>query len=86
MNTYNTSDEIVEAIESITGARLQCRGDCGAPFCDGHHPENCSNPAVVLWRDGGQESRIQAFLDANYPDWTESKLWWGIECFERSDN
>ena len=77
---YQTDGRILEAIEAITGGNLDCQGECDNFGCDGMHPENCADDAVTLWRDGGREDEIRAWLDKNYPDWTDdAPLMWGCD-------
>ena len=67
--TYNTDERLLEAIETITGGNLACVGGCNNPLCDGIHPEHCSDPAVVLWREGGRQNELMVWLDKKYPEW-----------------
>ena len=77
---YETDDRLVDAIEAITGGNLGCAGECGQGGCDGSHPEDCADPAVVLWRDGGRENELRTWLDAHRPGWrADAPLPWG-EC------
>ena len=78
MNSYETDEMILEAIEAITGGNLECGGECGNFACDGSHPENCDDPAVQMWCEGGNDEKVRAWLDVNYPSWRdEAPLPWG---------
>ena len=74
-NGYETDDRLLDAIEAISGGSLDC--------ADGTHPENCSNPAVVLWRDGGEDDRLRSWLDEHHPGWRDdAPLPWGSGEFD----
>lgn len=75
---YMTDDRILDCIEALTGGNLECRGECGAPACEGGHPEDCNDPAVKLWADGGRDKELIAWLDKNRPGWRDdAPLCWG---------
>lgn len=75
---YNTDERLLDAIEAVTAGNLDCAGECGQGGCDGDHPENCDDPAVVLWRDGGRETELHAWLDVRRPGWrADAPLPWG---------
>ena len=82
-NRYETDDRLLDAIEAISGGSLDCAGRCENPNCDGTHPENCSDSAVALWRDGGEDDRLRSWLDEHHPGWRDdAPLAWGAEEFE----
>lgn len=77
-NGYNSDERVLEAIEAITGGNLDCNGNCDNEECDGAHPENCGDAAVILWCDGGRENELRAWLDKHYPEWrNDAPLAWG---------
>lgn len=61
-NTYdgfNTSDEIICAIEEITGySLLDENEELG--------PNQNSNPAIQFWSDGSDQEKVLAYINKNY--------------------
>lgn len=78
-----TDNRLLQAIEAISGGDLDCSGDCGNAMCDGGHPENCDDPVMELWREGGRDQEMRDWLDEHYPDWRDdAPLAWGSDEFE----
>lgn len=85
-NGYETDDRLLDAIDAITGGDLDCEGQCGGhvdlnpydPDYRDHCIEDCNDPAVVLWREGGRENELRRWLDKNHPGWrADAPLAWG---------
>ena len=80
---FGTDERLLEAIEAVSGGCLGCSGGCDEQLCDDAHSDYCCDPAVVLWRDGGEDEALRAWLDSHYPEWREdAPLPWGAGEFE----
>lgn len=83
LNALNTSDEILEAIETLTGYEF---GDCD------ENAEQSDDPAYCLWRDsiGKSQSGNEITSDDvvklawSLADPDEDTLFWGCSRFTRN--
>lgn len=77
-DSYRTDRRLMQAIEGITGGNLDCAGECGNHACDGTDAGRCADVAVALWRAGGREDELRAWLDTHYQDWRDdAPIDWG---------
>jgi hypothetical protein len=75
---WKSDDALLQAIEAVTGGTMDHEPEtCGSVRCDGRTPDNCQDPAVALWRDGGREDELAAYLDEHTPGWRNAGLYWG---------